>query len=94
MTEFAGGVSRLSQLSFPLDVAGGEPISTLGDALDLCSGLSQESRAKSHWKVAIKMLDLALQEPGYMNSATMSLQTALLLDGRLRRTGPDPGNTD
>lgn len=91
MTESASSSSRTFELSFPLNVVDGTLISTLGDALDLCAHLTENDRAKGHWRVAIKMVDMAVQEPSYLKAATLSLHTALLLDRRLSRTVPSSG---
>jgi hypothetical protein len=42
-----------------------------------------EQRERFHWVVAVRMLDHALREPRYLKAATISFQTALVLDGVL-----------
>ena len=77
-------------LSFPLLLVDHVSIETARDAADLFANLSEEQKEKHHWKIAIKMLSIALQEPTYLKAATMSLQTALAMDGKL--LGPlNPG---
>lgn len=87
MNEFAAGLSRTSNLAFPIEIVDSPPITTVGEAADLLSALSNESREKGHWRVAIKMLDTALREPSYLKAATLSLRTALLLDHRVSDLG-------
>jgi hypothetical protein len=72
-----------SPLSFPLALVDGNIIETVGDAAVYFSGLTPDQREKSHWTVAIRMLNNALKEPTYLRAATMSLQTALVLEGLL-----------
>lgn len=85
MNEFAAGLSRSANLAFPMEIVGGPPIRTVGEAGDLLRALSEQSRDEGHWRIAAKMLDTALREPAYLKAATMSLHTALLLDGRINR---------
>ena len=44
---------------------------------------TEEQRETSHWSIAIRMMDHALKEPTYLKTATLSLQTALAMDGLL-----------
>jgi hypothetical protein len=77
-----------SQLAFPLTLTDGRTIATVGEAADYFARLSLDQRDLSHWKIAIRMLNNALREPIYLKTATMSLQTALVLDGILAHPGP------
>ncbi len=77
------GVERHSALSFPITLADGRTISEIGDVADLFDTLTDEQRATSHWSIAIRMLDHALHEQAYLKTATLSLQTALAMDGLL-----------
>ena len=77
------GLTNNSTISFPLMLKGGQTIRTVGDAADYVSSLSAEQRARNYWNVAIKMLKHAIDESQYLTAATMSLQTALLMDGLL-----------
>ena len=81
MSEFNSGLTRSSPLSFAISVIDGSTIATVGDAADFFAALDEERRQQAHWRVAIRMLDVALREPSYLKAATMSLQTALVMDG-------------
>jgi hypothetical protein len=73
-----------STISFPLTLKGGrQTIRTVGDAADYFSSLSAEQRDRNYWSVAIKMFKHAIEEHPYLTAATISLQTALLMDGLL-----------
>jgi hypothetical protein len=76
-------LTNSSWLSFPLVLIDGSTIRTVGTAANYFAGLTKEKRENNHWKVAIRMLSNALKEPNYLKTATMSLQTALLMDGLL-----------
>jgi hypothetical protein len=58
----------------------GQVIETVGDAAAYFGTLSADQLGQHHWKVAVRLLDNALNQPTYLRTATMSLQTALLLD--------------
>jgi hypothetical protein len=73
----------ISPLSFPLRLKDGTTIAMIGDAANYVSKLSEEQRERSHWVVAIRMLDHALREPRYLKTATISFQTALAMDSVL-----------
>jgi hypothetical protein len=73
----------ISPLSFPLRLKDGTTIAMIGDAANYVSKLSEEQRERSHWVVAIRMLDHALREPRYLKTATISFQTALAMDNVL-----------
>ena len=73
----------ISPLAFPLTLKSGQSIETVGDAANYLKRLSEEDRERYHWKVAIRMLDHALTEPLYLKTATISLQTALVMDRKL-----------
>jgi hypothetical protein len=77
-----------SQLAFPLTLTDGKTIATVGEAADYFTNLSPDRRDLSHWKIAIRMLNNALKEPTYLKTATLSLQTALILDGILAQPSP------
>lgn len=76
-------LGRHSALTFPIPLTDGRMISEIGDAADLFEGLSEAQRLSSHWSIAIRMLDHALLEPAYLKTATLSLQTALAMEGLL-----------
>jgi hypothetical protein len=74
-------------LPFAIELFNGS-LTTFGDAEAYLAGLGDRQRASSHWRIAIQLLDHALRDPGYLKAATMSLQTALALDGlRVRMRG-------
>jgi hypothetical protein len=62
----------------------GRALQSVGEASELFAGLNRDQRERSHWQVAIRMFAHAMTEPAYLKAATMSLQTALLLDGLLQ----------
>ena len=76
-------VTNATPLAFTLELRGGGSIARVGEAASYFAGLTQDRRETGHWKVAIRMLNNAIKEPSYLRAATMSLQTALLLDGML-----------
>jgi hypothetical protein len=76
-------LKRHSALSFPVALADGRTISEIGDVANLFESLTEAQRGSSHWSIAIRMLDQALSEPAYLKTATLSLQTALAMDGLL-----------
>ena len=77
-----------SRLAFPLTLTDGKTIETVGEAANYFAHLSLDRRDLSHWKVAIRMLNNALKEPTYLKTATISLQTAFMLDGILAHPNP------
>lgn len=79
----ATGLKRHSALSFPVKLADGRTISEIGDVADLFESLTEAQQGSSHWSIAIRMLDQALFEPAYLKTATLSLQTALAMEGML-----------
>jgi hypothetical protein len=76
-------VNNATSLAFTLELRDGRSIARVGEAAAYLAGLTQDQREAGHWKVAIRMLNNAIKEPSYLQAATMSLQTALLLDGLL-----------
>ena len=77
------GLERHSALAFPIVLADGRTIAEIGDVADLFDTLTDAQRNSSHWSIAIRMLDHALREQAYLKTATLSLQTALAMDGLL-----------
>ena len=77
------GLTIVSPLAFPLTLKSGHVIETVGDAASYFGTLTEEKRGHGHWQIAVKMLAHALDEPAYLKTATMSLQTALLMEGLL-----------
>jgi hypothetical protein len=76
-------LSNSSPLPFTLELQDGRTVANVGEAAAYFNILTKEQREASHWKIAIRMFNNALREPGYLRAATMSLQTALLLDRNL-----------
>jgi hypothetical protein len=81
-------LSNKSPLSFALTLTDGSTIATVGDAADYFANLTLVQREKNHWRVAIQMLNNALKEPAYLKTATLSLQTAFVLEGILASPHP------
>jgi hypothetical protein len=81
MSEFNSGLPRSSPLSFAIAVIDRPPIATVGDAADFFAALDEQRRQQAHWRLAMRMLDVALREPSYLKAATMWLQTALIMEG-------------
>jgi hypothetical protein len=75
------GLTIVSPLAFPLTLKSGLVIETVGDAASYFGTLTEEKH--SHWQVAVRMLNNALDQPTYLKTATMSLQTAPLMEGLL-----------
>jgi hypothetical protein len=73
-------LNRDSPLAFDVVHADQSRFTTIGDASAHFSDLSEEQREQHYWKVAIVTLGSALKEPRYLAAATVSLQTALMLD--------------
>jgi hypothetical protein len=68
-------------LSFPLVLADRRAIVTVADAKALLNDLTEGQRNAGYWRVATRMLDVARRETAYLKAATISLQSALLLQG-------------
>lgn len=79
----SSALTIVSPLAFSLTLKNGQVIETVGDAAAFFGALSAEQLTQHHWKVAVRMLDNALNQPTYLRTATMSLQTALLIEGIL-----------
>ena len=69
-----------SPLSFSMTLLDGQVIETVGDAAAYFGTLSPDQLDLYHWQVAVRMLDHALDQPTYLMTATISLQSALVLD--------------
>jgi hypothetical protein len=59
-------LSNSSPLSFTLELQDGRTVANVGDAAAYFTTLTEEQREASHWKIAIRMLNNALREPGYL----------------------------
>jgi hypothetical protein len=64
-------------------------LTTIGDAVRMIARLTPEQRETYWWKSAIYTLNSAVKEPRYINAATITLQTALNLNGMLEKP-PSP----
>jgi hypothetical protein len=76
-----GGMTTLdndSPLSFNLDYMG-KRLTTVGDASAFILSLPKEHREEHHWRVAHMAISCALVEPSYLDTATLTLRTALTL---------------
>ena len=76
-------ITANTTLTFPIELIDGTKLQTVAEAARYMAKLSEDRRLASHWKIAIRMLDHAMKEPSYLKTATMSLQSAVLLDGNL-----------
>jgi len=76
-------LTNKSPLSFPLMLIDGTSIETIGEAARYFSALSAEQKQKHYWVAAIRMLNNTLQAPVYLKTTTISIRTALLMDGLL-----------
>jgi hypothetical protein len=77
------GLTIVSPLAFPLTLESGQIIEPVGDAASYFGTLSEEKCGHSHGQIAVRMLNHVLDQPTYLKTATMSLQTALLMEGLL-----------
>jgi hypothetical protein len=78
-------VTRQTPLPFEIELAESSSLKTVGDVESYLRQLTDEQQLKSHWGIAVRMFANAMREPAYLDAATMSFQTALALDGLLRR---------
>jgi hypothetical protein len=83
MKDIKSGLTIVSPLAFPLTLKSGQILETVGDAAAYFGTLTEEKRGQGHWQIAVKMLNHALDQPTYLKTATISLQTALVLEGVL-----------
>ncbi len=79
------GLTRAAPLAFEIELADGSKLKTMGDVEYYFRRLNDDQQQASHWGIAVRMFGNAMHEPAYLKSATMSLQTALALDGLLLR---------
>ena len=78
-------LTRATPLHFEIELVDETIISTVGDIEKYISQLPPDRRERSHWSIAIRMVGHALNEPAYLKAATLSFQTALMLDGQIVR---------
>jgi hypothetical protein len=83
-------LERASALTFPIALANGQSVATVGDAVKLFETLTLVQRDANHWRIAIRMMDHAIREASYLKTATLSLQTALAMDGLLDHLNESP----
>jgi hypothetical protein len=58
-------------------------LTTIGDAVRLFGELTPEERETYWWMSAVQTVNTAIKEPRYVRAATITLQTALNLSGKL-----------
>jgi hypothetical protein len=75
--------ANTNQLAFAMLLIDGREIATLRDASLFFATLSPEERDEAHWRIAIRMLANAVKQPTYMKTASISLQTAFVIEGLL-----------
>jgi hypothetical protein len=76
----------VTPLPIALELKNGQTLATVGDAVIYFTHLSGTQRAQHYWQTAIQMFNTAVSEPAYLRTATVSLQTALLMDRLLTDT--------
>jgi hypothetical protein len=79
-------------LTFTITLTDGTVIGTIRDAMIHIASLTPEQRAKNQWLIANKLLNTASHEPSYLSAATLSFETACLLEGTLERPSPLDNN--
>jgi hypothetical protein len=67
-----------SPLPFSIDYMG-KRLATVGDASAFIASLSEEQRELYHWRVADMAFICVLMEPSYLDTATLTLKSALTL---------------
>jgi hypothetical protein len=78
MEDDMSALTNNSPLPFDLDYMG-KRLTTVGDASAFILSLSEEEREQHHWRVAHMAISCALAEPAYLDTATLTLRTALTL---------------
>jgi hypothetical protein len=73
-------ITLVTPLPFALELKDGERLTVVGDAIACFMHLSQTQQEAHYWRRAIRMFDTAAQEPTYLRTATICLQTALLME--------------
>jgi hypothetical protein len=73
-------MTLVTPLPFPLELKDGRHLTLVGDAVAYFMHLSQKQQEAQYWQRAIRMFDTAAQEPTYLRTATICLQTALAMD--------------
>lgn len=70
----------MTPLPFPLELKDGVRLTLVGDAVGYFTRLSERQQQTHYWRRAIWMFNTAAKQPTYLRTATISLQTALLMD--------------
>jgi len=79
------GPTRETRLPFVIELVDGSTIATMGDVEAYFRNLNDDQREAPHWAIAVRMFAQAMTEIGYLRAATLSMQTALAMDGLLTR---------
>ena len=77
-------ITNRTPMPFAFELMDGRTLRSVGEASAFFSGLKQDQRDRSYWQIAIRMFAHTMKEPAYLKAATMSLQTALLMEGLLQ----------
>jgi hypothetical protein len=72
-------LERESFLAFPV-ICRGQLLQTIGDAIALFSRLSPEQTDRHYWHRAVITVNTAIKCRQYLKTATINLQTAVLMD--------------
>ena len=70
----------VTPLSFPLLLKDGTRLAVVGDAVIYFNRLSEQRRRIHYWQRAILTFNAAAKESAYLRTATICLETALLMD--------------
>jgi hypothetical protein len=73
-------LTLVTPLPFPLELKDGVRLTLVGDAVGYFTRLSERQQQTHYWRRAIWMFNTAAKQPTYLGTATISLQTALLMD--------------
>jgi hypothetical protein len=81
----SGSCRNDTPLSYPLVLVDETVIATVGEAVLYIASLPPVYREWVHWQTASRTITRAALDPDYLQAATITLQTALLIDVRLSR---------
>lgn len=87
-TAYLPPMTLVTPLPFALELRDGERLAVVGDAVAFFKHLSPAQQEAHYWRRAIRMFDTAVQEPTYLRTATICLQTALLMEQLLAEPPP------
>ena len=79
------GPTRETRLPFVIELVDGSTIATMGDVEACFRNLNDDQREAKHWAIAVRMFAHAMTEVTFLRAATLSLQTALAMDGLILR---------